>query len=316
MKKAIALSVLILFALVSFAAAGNVTKTFGKLPVPKMTPYLKGLINTGDVWDIGSSRAWDMPLWPGHPAFRVLTYKWHGETGDVLPPATLYNELFMGCFHSGSHIDSLDHIGEIQKDGTIRVYGWENGASTWKTADKAKEWWGSNIGDASQFHPIVLRAVVLDMAKYLGTEDTGGEKTVKRAYTYTIDDVKGCMKAQGLEFKPDVPTAFLFRSGHFKYFKNRSGVYGGENPGPDLKTEEFLVSMGARVTGSDTVSYERMAVGEHPVHRWMMQNGIFMNEVMNLEEICEAGKYEGVYIALPLKIKGASGSLIDPIIIN
>jgi kynurenine formamidase len=136
------------------------------------------------------------------------------------------------------------------------------------------------------------------MAKYLGTEDTGGEKTVKRAYTYTIDDVKGCMKAQGLEFKPDVPTAFLFRSGHFKYFKNRSGVYGGENPGPDLKTEEFLVSMGARVTGSDTVSYERMAV------------------VMNLEEICEAGKYEGVYIALPLKIKGASGSLIDPIIIN
>jgi kynurenine formamidase len=316
MKKAIAVSVLVLFALVSFAAAGNVTKQFGKVPIPKMSPYLKSLIKTGDVWDIGSPRSWDMPLWPGHPAFRVIVYKYHGETQDVTPPATLLNELFMGCFHSGTHTDALNHIGEIQPDGTIRVYGWENGHSIYKTSDKAKEWWGVNIGDASQFTPQVLRAVVLDMAKYLGTEDTGGEKTVKRAYTYTIDDVKGCMKAEGLEFKPDVPTAFLFRSGHYKYFKNRSGVFGGENPGPDVEVEKFLQSMGGVVTGSDTVSYERMLVGTHPVHRYMMQNGLFMLEVANLEDICEGGVYEGVFISLPLKIKGASASLVDPIIIN
>jgi kynurenine formamidase len=48
----------------------------------------------------------------------------------------------------------------------------------------------------------------------------------------------------------------------------------------------------------------------------MMQNEVLMNEVLDLEEVCEAGVTEGVYIALPLKMKGTSGSLIDPIVIS
>ena len=58
-----------------------------------------------------------------------------------------------------------------------------------------------------------------------------------------------------------------------------------------------------------------MLIAEHPVHRWSMQNGIILTEVLDLEEACAAGVTEGVYIALPLKIKGTGGSLIDPIVI-
>jgi kynurenine formamidase len=77
-----------------------------------------------------------------------------------------------------------------------------------------------------------------------------------------------------------------------------------------------MVSIGGVVTATDTVSYEQMIVLDHPVHRWMMFNGIFMNEVLNLEGLAEDGIHEGVYIALPTKIKGSSGSLIDPIFIH
>jgi kynurenine formamidase len=101
-----------------------------------------------------------------------------------------------------------------------------------------------------------------------------------------------------------------------KYFNKKMDNYGGDAAGPDLETEKYLASIGGALTGSDTVSYEQMIVGEHPVHRWMMQNGILMNEVLDLEEACEAGFTEGVYVALPLKMKGTSGSLVDPIIIN
>lgn len=282
-------------------------ETYGKLPVPRMTPYLLSLMKSGDVYDIGTVRSEDMPLWSGHPPFRVMPYKWHGDTSDVTPPGTLYNDMVITCMHAGTHMDALNHIGEIQGDKIILGQDVD--------AEQAREWWGSNWMDGSKFHPVILRAVVLDMLKYKGGEDTGGEITLPRKYAITAEDIKGCMEANNIETRPNDPTAFLIRTGMIKYFKKKMDNYGGDAAGPNLEAEKYMASIGGVLTGSDTVSYEQMLVGEHPVHRWMMQNGILMNEVLDLEEVCEAGITEGVYIALPLKMKGTSGSLVDPIII-
>jgi kynurenine formamidase len=48
----------------------------------------------------------------------------------------------------------------------------------------------------------------------------------------------------------------------------------------------------------------------------MLREGYLQNELLNLEGLAADGVYEGVYIALPLKIRGTSGSNIDPIFIN
>jgi kynurenine formamidase len=295
--------------------AGPQYKPFGKLPAPKMTPYLLSLMKEGNVYDIGVVRSHDMPLWPGHPPFRVLNYKYHGED-MALAPATYVNEMLMCTMHSGTHIDALNHLGEVQPDGSIKI-GTGDPDNPTTTAAKAKEWWGLNVGDGSRFHPVILRGVLLDMLKYKGGEDTGGEITMKRKYGITAEDIKGCMEAQGVEVKPDVPTAFLIRTGQIKYFLKKDGAnYGGDVAGPNLDAEKYMVSIGGVVTGSDTVSYEQMVVLPHPVHRWMMFNGIFHNEVLNLEALAKDGVYEGVYIALPLTIKGTTGSMINPIFIN
>ncbi|SDP79544.1 cyclase family protein [Desulforhopalus singaporensis] len=282
---------------------------YGKLPLPKMTPYLLSLMKNGKVFDLGTVRSEDMPLWSGHPPFRVLPYKWHGETEDVTPPGTLYNDMVITCMHAGTHVDAFNHIGEIQGGGTI-ILG--EGVD----AEKTREWWGCNWMDGSKFHPIILRAVILDILNYKGGEDTGGQVTLPRKYGITAEDIRGCLDSQNIEIKPNVPTAFLIRTGMIKYFHNKTDNYGGNAAGPNLEAEKYMASIGGVLTGSDTVSYEQMIVGEHTVHRWMMQNGILMNEVLDLEEICKAGVTEGVYIALPLKIKGTSGSLIDPIVIT
>jgi|GEM_PF-384610 len=316
LKSLVVCSVAVVFVL-SVAAvvqAAPQYQPYGKLPTPKMTPYLLSLMKTGNVYDMGVVRSHDMPLWGGHPPFRVLTYKYHGED-MALKPATFTNDLVITCMHAGTHMDALNHLGELNPDGSIKIATEIPGKFT--TAAKAKEWWGMNTADGSKFPPVILRGVMLDMLKYKGGEDTGGEYTVKRGYGITPEDIKGCMKAQGVEIKPDVPTAFLIRTGMINYFLKKDGAkYGGDVAGPTLDAEKYMVSIGGIVTASDTVSYEQMLVLDHPVHRWMMYNGIFMNEILNLEGLAKDKVYEGVYIALPTKMKGTTGTLIDPVFIN
>jgi kynurenine formamidase len=264
-------------------------------------------MKTGRVYDLGTVRSHEMPLWSGHPPFRVLPYKWHGETEDVTPPGTLFNDLVMLTTHAGTHMDALNHIGEIRNG---KIFLGEN-----TPAEETREWWGCNWMDGSVFHPVILRAIILDMLKFKGGVDTGSEITLPRKYEITVEDIKGCMESQKIAVRPDEPAAFLIRTGMIKYFNKGADNYGGDAAGPGVPAEEYMVSIGARVTGSDTVSYEKMLVGEHTVHRWMMQHGIIMNEVLDLEELCADGISEGVYIACPLKIKGTSASLIDPIVI-
>lgn len=281
---------------------------YGQLPLPSMSPYLMSLMKTGQVYDLGTVLNHDIPLWPGHPPFRVMPYKWHGDTADLGQPATLFNDFIMTCTHAGTHMDALTHIGATGDDGEIHLSGG-------RKASECREWWGCNHLDASQFHPILLRGVVLDMLSYKGGVDTGGEITLSRDTTITAEDIKGCMERFNIPVKPEVPTAFLIRTGFIKYFLARSDKYGGHNPGPDLEAQKYLASIGAVVGGSDTVSYEKMMVANYPVHRYMMENGYIITEVLDLEAVSAGGIYEGVYIALPLRWQGASGSLLSPIFI-
>ena len=48
----------------------------------------------------------------------------------------------------------------------------------------------------------------------------------------------------------------------------------------------------------------------------MCLNGWIVNEFLNLKGPAVDGVYEGIYNALPLKIRGTSGSNMDPILIN
>jgi len=295
---------LALFMVASVSWAGNwVTKSYGKYQAPKFTPLLKGLINTGNVYDIGVVRSADMPLWPGHPKFLVLNYKYHGET-NILEPATFENDLVQMCSHSGTHMDAFNHVGERQPDGRILLYGG-------KTADQVKEWWGMNWMSGMDMTPVICRGIFLDFCKYFG------EEMVYRELTPA--DIKGCMEAEGIKVMPDVPCAILMRTGYMKYWQQGPAAVDKlkGHGGPNVAAQKCMnLELGAVVTGADSVSYEWMPNLPHPVHRWMLMNGYIQNELLNLEGLAADGVYEGVYIALPLKIRGTSGSNIDPIFIN
>ena len=88
----------------------------------------------------------------------------------------------------------------------------------------------------------------------------------------------------------------------------------------ELRSE--LQELGHRfATGSDTETFEVQPapdMGEpanpQPVHTLLLiERGIYIMESLDLEGLAKSGAREVLFVALPLKIRGATGSMIDPV---
>ena len=85
-------------------------------------------------------------------------------------------------------------------------------------------------------------------------------------------------------------------------------------PGPARAGAEWLSARGIFAAGSDTVAFEKVADPNMPVHvHLLVESGVHIIECLNLEEIAAARVYEFLFVALPLKIRGATASPIRPV---
>jgi kynurenine formamidase len=51
-----------------------------------------------------------------------------------------------------------------------------------------------------------------------------------------------------------------------------------------------------------------------PVHtRLLIESGVYIMESLDLEQLAADGVHEFLFVALPLKIAGATGSMLDPL---
>jgi kynurenine formamidase len=88
-------------------------------------------------------------------------------------------------------------------------------------------------------------------------------------------------------------------------------------PGLTLEAAQFLVEAGMRLTGADTTAYEVVPTKSMEVHIFLLaEQGIQIMEMLNLEELAQEKVYRFVFIAIPLKIRGGTGSPIRPIAIR
>jgi kynurenine formamidase len=97
------------------------------------------------------------------------------------------------------------------------------------------------------------------------------------------------------------------------YLGFESGV-----PGPDISAARWMSQRGVRVTGADTIAYEWQAPGTAlsalPVHVHMLvESGIHLIEVMDLEKAAADGVREFVFVCVPLLLVGATGSPVRPL---
>lgn len=261
---------------------------------------LGSIVSDGRVYDLGQPLYNGMPVSSFHPPYIFTLMVRHGDA--VLPEGCgASNEVVVISGHTGTHLDALGHIAE---DGLI--HGGRDATEAQVGARGLREHGIETVG------PIVARGVLLDVPRFRGVDILPGGSAV------TGDELDAVAKEQGTEVRAG--DVVLIRTGWIQHWDNPAAYRGdttGE-PGPDASAAEWLAARKVRATGSDTIAYEARpvgtsALGAHVV--LIVRNGIHILEIVNCEELARDRVYTFLFVATPLKLKGATGSPVRPIAI-
>jgi kynurenine formamidase len=232
-------------------------------------------------------------LYERHEPFREII------SGQAAGVTSAVETIFMST-HSGTHMDSLSHIGVdgVLFDGT-RID--EPGAQETTR--------GVRLSTRENFSPIVSRGILLDFPAVLAVD------RLPQNYVITIAELDRALDHHGLDIRPG--DTVLFRTGWDTIVSDNDEYVRMPIPGPDAAVAQLLADTGILATGSDTMPYEA-APGDVPleVHVILIpRNGIHIFEMMDLRELAATGIREFLFIAAPLRLRGGTGSPINPLAI-
>lgn len=251
------------------------------------------------VYDLGRPLQTGIPSSPNHPGFRMTLLRRHG---DMIRDdgSSASNELIITGGHVGTHMDALSHVsyrGELH-GGVPVAEAMENGRFTTHGADTL---------------PATLtRGVLLDVAGAHGADH------LPAGYGITPEDLDLAAGRAGVEVgQGDV---VLIRSGWGRLWSDAAAYVGLDTgvPGPTAAAADWLVEHGVRVTGSDTIAYEQITKeaghGLLPVHRRLLvDQGVPIIEILDLESVAAAGVHEFCLVLAPLNVVGGTGAPIRPL---
>ncbi len=255
-------------------------------------------IASAKIYDLGQPYFWGMPVHPADPPFLIYLYRYHEQTRklfETIAPGLGFAdslELVTTSMHSGTHLDAMCHMSRNGK-----LHGGVNAAELETHAGYLK------MG-VEEVPLIVKRAVLLDIPYYKGLN------ILPERYEVTSDDVDGTLAKEGVSVsKGDV---IMFRTGYSRYLTTDSDSYLHKFAGVTAETARHVAKMGISVACSDNLAFGVPKPFElHQV--FLVDNGIFMIKSMNLEELSKDRAFVSTLIASPLKIKGATGSLVRPL---
>jgi kynurenine formamidase len=274
--------------------------TYGALGWPRVTPDLLGLVRDGSVYSLQHVLEPGIPLWAGHPPLQIMAYLRHRETAEFLAfPATGATELVSMGMHTGTHIDALCHIGRRQPDGDVVLHGGVR-------ADDVSDFRGFRELGIERMPPIVARLVLLDVAGYRGVELLPDHAEIGS------DELLACAAAQGTEIGPGCAVAV--RTGWERLWNVDNARFGSRHPGIGLPAARALVERGCILVAADTPTIEVLPAPDHVVHQFLLIDaGVPMLENVCLDELAADRRYETLLVVLPLKIRGATASIVHPI---
>ncbi|HCI79989.1 MAG TPA: hypothetical protein DHW02_09880 [Ktedonobacter sp.] len=284
---------------------------YGKLPVPKLTQSLMGLVHSGTVYSLAVMHYEGMQV-PGPMVPYTLSGRIrHGDLKDIAPASAAAEVITMSA-HTATHIDALCHVGEYQNAdgeldpaGDVHIFAGEG-----KTIPAAQlgSYTGQQFMSIAEMPPIITRSILLDVAGYKGVP------VLPENYAITAEDVQGTLSRQETTMQPG--TAVLVRTGYYQYLRDDNLIYRDSIAGLSLEAAQFLVEQGMILAGADTMSVEALPPMSHPVHRFLLvHNGITHLENLYLEELAAQRVYEFLLIVTPLRLLGATGSWVHPIAI-
>ena len=252
------------------------------------------LIRGARVFDLAQPYFVGMPHHPSHPPFLYSLVKQHGEYTGPGGVSSASDAIAAGT-HVGTHIDALCHFSCGGK-----MFGDVEAAAVQSYAG------GLIAHSVDTIEPILRRGVLLDIA---------GDAPLAKDREVTPEDLDAAVRTEGVEIQPG--DVVLLRTGWAAYFDDPAKfVAQVHGPGPARAGAEWLSRRGVFAAGSDTVAFEKAPDPAMPVHvHLLVESGIHIIECLNLEALAAARVYEFLFVALPLKIRGATASPIRPVAI-
>jgi kynurenine formamidase len=108
----------------------------------------------------------------------------------------------------------------------------------------------------------------------------------------------------------------LVRTGKMADYHGDGASYFAAGPGIGVEAALWLFERGMAVLGSDTSATEPFPFPDpdNTVHRAMLvERGVFLVEILCLDELASASAYEFLFVCLPLKFRGGTGSWVRPV---
>jgi kynurenine formamidase len=263
-----------------------------------MPADLAGLLRGRKVFDLGVELFPGMPHVPTHAPFLYQMIREHGDLmyGDGVSAAV--DVIGMSC-HTGTHLDGLGHFAK-----NLCLHGGRAAAEGQSKLGGLKE-----IG-VERVVPFVGRGVLLDVAANKGVDVLGANQVVGP------QDLEAAAKAAKLDVRAG--DVVLVRTGWMQNWPDQRKYYSTQigQPGLNLEAARWATDRGVFCLGSDNYAVEVMPAPQqaNPVHvHCLVDKGVHLLEVANLEELSRTKTYEFLLILVPMKIRGGTGSPIRPL---
>jgi kynurenine formamidase len=161
---------------------------------------------------------------------------------------------------------------------------------------------------------IMTRGVLIDVAGLKNVDMLSAE------YVITADDLQQALAKEKLKIEPG--DAVMIHTGWGKlYTVKDKDKYLASMPGIGIEAGEWLIKQNPILVGTDTCCVEvrpyRAQKMNLPIHAmFLIANGVYLVENLNLKQLAAEHAYETAYIMTPLKIEGGTGSTIAPIAVR
>jgi kynurenine formamidase len=270
---------------------------------PAKTLAASKLITRGKAYRLGIETNHSTPAYAPRTFNLMVVQPGQAQGVTAGPTRTTYNDdIINGWVGIGSQIDGLGHV------GIDNVYYNCNKAADFVKVDGLARLGIENVP------AIATRAIVLDMAGYLGANP------VKEGTAFNKAEIEGALKKQGIKAieKGDV---VLFYTGWLKLIGKDDKRYASVEPGVGIEGAKYLASLGVAAVGADTWAVEVLpsekGAGLFEVHQILLAtNGIHILENMNTEEMVNDRAWEAFFTLGPSRITGAVQAIINPIAIK
>lgn len=237
-----------------------------------------------------------LPTMPGLPAFGFSLVKLHGDVMLGGGVSTAAERMVMGG-HSGTHLDGWAHVsrnGEIF--GGAQVKDLQSAAA------------GVEPGSVAEMPPILAHGHLLDLPALLRREVEPGDAVGEAEFESWFADRR----------RPRPGSAVLLRTGWRRHLQDSRRYLGLDAglPGVVLDGARWLAEHGVSAVGADTPAWEKLPSPGLPAHvHLLVERGVPILEMLDLEGLAGDAVYEFFLVALPLAIRGGTGSPIRPIAI-